>query len=485
MTIFVTSNSIGAGITSRTLGTTPVFLMEGVIQSTFAANGRAFFSSTTGFDVTIAGIAEADYGIQTGGAASGRVAVTETGFLLGGIVGYDLNSTSSSFSYFSNAGLVQGGLFGVDVFIEGRFVGSNTGTIRGINDDGMRIQTQLGGSFVNYGLIETFASSSQAVDIYSDGDGTPVVFTNYGILRTPGEIALEMDFSDENLARNFGTIDGGAEFGGNDDVLINRGTINGNVDLQEGDDRYDGIGGVTNGAVLGGEGMDRLVGGDLDDRLLGEDGDDTLGGRGGMDTLSGGAGNDTIFGGAGADQLNGGLDSDRLIGNLGNDIINGGGSFDNIQGGEGEDVLNGQFGNDWVMGGSGDDLVSGQQGNDTLWGGAGNDTIEGGFGRDVMYGGRGEDTFVWNFAGDSPSFATRDRVLDFQAGEDILDFSQIVGPDITFRGSAAFNGVGPQLRVIENAFGSSVIQVDTNGNGFANMNVLVREQGLTVDDFLL
>lgn len=486
MTTFLNSNvNTGATVAWNLSSGSSVFLRENVYYSSTSGSGFAFRATTGASELTIEGIAEANTGIAYVGSSWGYLTILDEGIVLGRSTGILVSSTSTATYYFVNHGFVQGRNFGLDVFYNGDFQGSNSGTIRGLQNDGARIQTQEGGSFVNYGLIETLSSSAQAVDIYSDGDGTPVEFTNYGTLRTPGAIALEMDFSDENLARNFGTIDGGAEFGGNNDVFINRGTVNGNVDLQEGDDRYDGIGGVTHGTVLGGDGMDRLVGGDLDDRLFGEDGDDTLGGRGGMDTLNGGAGNDTIFGGDGADQINGGADVDRLIGNRGNDIINGGGGFDNIQGGADDDELNGQFNDDWVMGGSGDDMVSGQQGNDTLWGGAGNDTLVGGFGRDVMYGGAGEDVFVWNFAGDSNSFATRDRVLGFEAGEDILDFSGIVGPEITFRGSAAFNGVGPQLRVIENAFGSSVIQVDTNGNGFANMNVLVREQGLTEDDFLL
>lgn len=484
MTIFASSINTSSQI-AFTLSSTPVFLRDGFFVSSSNSSGYAFRGTSGSLNLTIAGIAESNTGVGFVGSSFGTLTVLETGVVLGRSVGFEVFSSSSAPTYFSNAGLVQGGNFGVDVFINGSFNGSNTGIIRGINNDGMRIQTQDGGAFVNYGLIETLSSSAQAVDIYSDNDGTPMEFTNYGTIRAAGGIALEMDFGDMNRAENFGTFDGGAEFGSNDDVFVNRGTVNGDVEFDAGNDTYDGIGGVTNGTVLGGEGNDRLIGGDLDDRLFGEDNDDWLGGRGGMDTLNGGAGNDTIFGGMGADQINGGADVDRLIGNRGDDIINGGGGFDNIQGRADDDELNGQSGGDWVMGGAGDDIVSGQQGDDTLWGGAGEDTIVGGFGRDVMYGGRGQDTFVWNFAGDSNSFATRDRVLDFEVGIDELDFSQIVGPEITFRGSAAFNGFGPQLRVVENPFGSSVIQVDTNGNGFANMNVLVRAQGLTEDDFIL
>ncbi|MFB2818231.1 hypothetical protein [Umezakia ovalisporum] len=76
-------------------------------------------------------------------------------------------------------------------------------------------------------------------------------------------------------------------------------------------------------------------------------------GTAGRDTLNGGAGNDTLNGGAGDDTLNGGANSDTLTGGAGNDTLNGGAGNDTLNGGDGNDTLNGGANSDTLTGGAG------------------------------------------------------------------------------------------------------------------------------------
>ncbi len=72
------------------------------------------------------------------------------------------------------------------------------------------------------------------------------------------------------------------------DVIINKGTMTGNVVLGGGADTYEGNGGLVVGKVFGESGIDTLRGGALTDRLNGGTGTDYLTGRGGKDILTGG-----------------------------------------------------------------------------------------------------------------------------------------------------------------------------------------------------
>lgn len=76
---------------------------------------------------------------------------------------------------------------------------------------------------------------------------------------------------------------------------------------------------------------------------------------------------------------------------------------------------------DKLKGGKGHDDLSGLGGSDILKGGKGDDILDGGKGSDALTGGRGIDTFV--FADGHGA----DRVLDYQAGVDIIDLSGVAG----------------------------------------------------------
>ncbi|WP_019499827.1 hypothetical protein [Pseudanabaena sp. PCC 6802] len=97
---------------------------------------------------------------------------------------------------------------------------------------------------------------------------------------------------------------------------------------------------------------------------------------------------------------------------------------DSVFGGVGNDSLFGSQNNDLLLGGRNDDLLSGDRGADSIYGGRGNDALSGGngndflsgdFGIDVLTGGSGSDRFAIQASRGT------DTVLDFTAGEDLLE----------------------------------------------------------------
>ncbi|HMP57076.1 MAG TPA: M10 family metallopeptidase C-terminal domain-containing protein, partial [Novosphingobium sp.] len=174
-------------------------------------------------------------------------------------------------------------------------------------------------------------------------------------------------------------------------------------------------------------------------------------------------GNDILRGGAGNDSLDGGLGHGSLIGSTGNDVLDGG---------AGNDALDGGAGNDSLAGGDGDDWLDGSSGADLLDGGAGNDTLTGGIGSDVLTGGSGADTFRFLAPGESRRGASADTITDFETGLDRIDLSAIAG--LSYVGTAAFSRAGPgEVRHFTDALGNTLVQVDSDGNGTADMEIIL------------
>lgn len=170
--------------------------------------------------------------------------------------------------------------------------------------------------------------------------------------------------------------------------------------------------------IAGETDADNLSGGEGDDTLSGAGGEDTLRGGDGEDQLSGDEGDDLLLGGAANDRLMGGGGADHLKGGGGDDRLSGGRASDTLNGGAGDDDLTGGGGRDRLVGRSGDDQLDGGGGADTLRGNGGADSLEGGAGRDVLVGGGGVDSFLF-----AQGFG-RDRIMDFNADREVLDFSQ-------------------------------------------------------------
>jgi Ca2+-binding RTX toxin-like protein len=161
------------------------------------------------------------------------------------------------------------------------------------------------------------------------------------------------------------------------DMVVNTGTISGDVHLGDGNDTFSGSGGFSG-------------------TIFGEGGDDTVTGGASADLIIGGAGSDVLDGGAGSDIISGGSEADMLTGGAGDDILGGGAGADRLNGGAGLDVLNG---------GSEADILAGGLGNDRLTGGAGN------------------DKFVFDAA---LGIANRDIVTDFVHGLDKLQLDDAI-----------------------------------------------------------
>ncbi|SMX39538.1 calcium-binding protein [Maliponia aquimaris] len=270
--------------------------------------------------------------------------------------------------------------------------------------------------------------------------------------------------------------------------IVNSGQILGRVSLTNQADRYENIGtGVASGQVQGYAGNDTLVGGDLADLIDGGADHDLLIGRAGNDTLTGDTGNDTIIGGAGDDRIDSGSNDDMLNGNAGSDTIFAGDGNDIVVGQDGNDYLDGGADNDTMDGGADDDTLEGGAGNDILRGRGGEDDLAGGLGMDLLTGGPGADNFVFRALAESVVGANRDQVLDFEQGADLIVVAGLSPGVFEFRGTLPFAPSGnPELRLFETATGSTIVQVDADGNGSVDAEIRVADvTGLTAVDFVL
>jgi Ca2+-binding RTX toxin-like protein len=275
--------------------------------------------------------------------------------------------------------------------------------------------------------------------------------------------------------------------------------------------------GTHNMKIDGGAGDDILTGGGIGhNTLIGGAGDDTFyvkssndsvveGANGGIDTvvstvdvtLSDNVENLRMMTGAtyGAgnsldNKITGTAVGDTILGMEGHDSVQGLEGNDKIYGGNGNDVLVGGAGNDTLAGDAGADKLTGSEGNDSLQGGAGADTLEGGVGADTLSGGVGADVFF--FRDGDTSLSTPDRVIDFNAAEgdkislSMIDAVTTVAGDqkFLFIGTSAFHKVAGEMRY-ESLGGQSTVFFDTNGDGIADLKLLVGAGTLQASDFIL
>lgn len=120
--------------------------------------------------------------------------------------------------------------------------------------------------------------------------------------------------------------------------------------------------------------------------------------------------------------------TDRMVGTDLNDTLADGAGNRLIAVGEGDDAVTTGAGNHLVDGGDGNDSLTGGAGEDWLFGGSGDDRLNGGDGVNILQGDR-HDADFGRFA-DTFAFETTlgdTEVIDFTAGQDVLDFSHIDG----------------------------------------------------------
>jgi Ca2+-binding RTX toxin-like protein len=291
------------------------------------------------------------------------------------------------------------------------------------------------------------------------------------------------------------SIDGGSgndtlSGGGGNDTLVG-GVGNDALDGGGGTDTvsYAGAGGFLGGVALdlfAGSAYDitnddtdtlnnieNVIGSAFDDSLYGDELANVLDGGGGFDFLSGWWGNDTLHGGDGSDSLFGDLGNDVLFGDAGDDVLFGFDGNDMLDGGSGGDALFGEDGNDVLVGGLGDDFLDG---------GTGNDTLDGGEGDDSLFSWDGNDLFYYDALSDAGPAG--DFINDFQKGADKLDLHDLL---MDFAGYDGTNG-GDYLELDTLSVpGSTVVRVDSDGDGGADPVTLATVSGVLLDasDFVL
>ncbi len=173
--------------------------------------------------------------------------------------------------------------------------------------------------------------------------------------------------------------------------------------------------------------------------------------------------------------------------NAGDDTIFGEGGNDLLVGQDGSDALDGGDDNDILDGGNGDDVLEGGSGNDILRGRAGEDDLAGGLGLDLLTGGQDADSFVFRSIAETVVGAMRDQILDFEQGVDLIVVAGLSPGVFEFRGTSPFSPSGnPELRLFETPTGSTIVQIDADGNGSVDAEIRVANvTGLTADDFVL
>ena len=264
---------------------------------------------------------------------------------------------------------------GVELFGDHQSV-VNNGTI---NVEGMGLSSlHANNSLINNGTIKTHASAMGDVDgMVADG-GNKVVNSASGLIDVTGNgLTVQSAGGEVTTVTNFGTVRGdNLSFYGwaGDDKIVNRGVMDGNIEMNSGDDTFDGVGGSLKGTVMGGFGDDTYIIDKANFHLAEKPGDGT----------------DTV--------------QSKVTWTLGKE-------FENLKL-IGSTAINGKgnvLGND-MLGNSKANTLSGLGGADDLDGGKGNDMLTGGMGADTFHFSKGEG---------------RDTITDFTNGQDVIDLSHL------------------------------------------------------------
>ncbi len=302
-----------------------------------------------------------------------------------------------------NAGLLQGQTGIYVTAAQDRTAIGNTGRIDGNTGNGI-LAVGAGAAIVNSGAIKAgygiqavsgigdvdFLDAERATHITNSGKVTGL---SYSIYTGNGfDVAVNL--------RNKGTLNGDVWLADGEDVVDNRGgTINGDVKLGVNNDRFDGRGGRLNGVLYGG------------------DGDDIV-------TLASPATLYVELAGEGYDQVR--INATyRLGANIEALVLLGKASHTGIGNSLGN-ILAGNRGANALYGLDGNDQLLGLQGRDRLDGGDGTDVLDGGKGNDRLLGGANNDVFVFN-----PG-SGHDQIMDFEPGIDsvkLYDFDGLASFD--------------------------------------------------------
>jgi Ca2+-binding RTX toxin-like protein len=244
-----------------------------------------------------------------------------------------------------------------------------------------------------YGVFNSGTIVAGVTGVYVEASGD---VTNSGLIQA-GSFGVAFASGDSFLSNTGTIVAQTAVFGSYDrDILLNQGTIQGDILLNEGNDLYDGRTGTVTDIVNLGKGDDVGHGGSGVETLNGGDGKDSLFGHGGDDSLVGGFGIDYLDSGEGADLMVGGEGDDSYVIDDANDV-----AMEASGGFEGIDLVRASISyalgtnleNLWLTGsanlnGTGNALAN------RITGNAGSNLLDGGVGADNLAGGAGNDTYV-------------------------------------------------------------------------------------------
>jgi Ca2+-binding RTX toxin-like protein len=340
-------------------------------------------------------------------------------------IGINFRATNSEIRV-GTTGIVDGGIYGISanmgtrVYNEGQVTGLEAGVIASLDDVRIFNSGSISGQIGIFGNRED-ADHAVNTMVTNFGSVSGVLIgidlsyasniANHGTITAGsyGVVLGTQSSGDKARLTNSGTITAAMAVEGNlgSETIVNTGLIDGDVNLRDGDDSYDGRGGLVTGKVYlgtgndtahGGEGIDRLFGGDSDDPYI--DGNDVLYGEGGDDYLDGGSGADTLDGGTGADEMTGGFGDDTyVVDHIGDKVIESPYSgVDTVRSSIsyllGDNLENLALTGLANLTGTGNALVN------TIVGNTGNNVLDGGAAADQMSGGAGDDTYIVDNTGD-------------------------------------------------------------------------------------
>jgi hypothetical protein len=271
-----------------------------------------------------------------------------------------------------STGLVLGNFSGI--IAAGRTNIDNAGEIIGLQGGGL----SLGGSGIQLSNSGLISGKVFALDISGAGGGSQI--TNFGVMQAATGRGMNI-ILDNNYILNFGRIDGGLDgmaFAGGDagssDTIVNWGTIIGRS--------QEGIEGDGSDEVVTNRGTIQGVTAALDLKGGNDFFDNSLGGVV-FGTILMGAGNDTVVAGQGAETINGGSESDtvsyansprkmliNLTGQVTTDAIGVQDTLTSV-----ENAIGSAFDDSLYGDSNGNNLDGGSDGSDLIFGGGGIDTV--------------------------------------------------------------------------------------------------------------
>jgi Ca2+-binding RTX toxin-like protein len=292
----------------------------------------------------------------------------------------------------------------------------NNGSILSTVNDAVTFD-QAGSSVVNTGTIIAATAVPAPLGNYAvrfNGIGAAGVkntLVNSGTV-AGGTIYTVQGESGVDEITNSGTIlglsgNGAISTGAGNDIVLNTGVIQGNatsaIVLGDGNDTYNGAGGVVNGTVFGGNNDDILIGG------------------AGVDVFDGGSGANTMVGGGGNDTLTAAGNLNVANGDDGSDSVAITGNQNQLSGGNGNDWLGVSGSNNALSAGAGDDFLGATGMGNTIVGGDGNDTLQGNGAGNFLYGQTGNDWVGVSGNNNSLDGAQGDDYLGATGNGNVLD----------------------------------------------------------------